>query len=204
MNKKSLGTECCKITMLLTFTFCQNVLVPCGLLLADSHHALELLESLQDKLQHTEPAEQQDDLSALIYMLDSPLFTQLVTIQDSLQQLKTLMQQRPLGTEDFDFDPSSGELVVQPKDEDWDSGGPHGTSSMESVTQGYVAGAALDSPTADSSLEAVAQGRKVKSIVLHKEGKSSLGFSVVGLKSEHRGELGIFVQEIQPGSVAAK
>uniref|UniRef100_A0A3B3D392 Multiple PDZ domain protein n=1 Tax=Oryzias melastigma TaxID=30732 RepID=A0A3B3D392_ORYME len=29
-----------------------------------------------------------------------------------------------------------------------------------------------------------------------------LGFSVVGLKSENRGELGIFIQEIQPGSVA--
>lgn len=29
-----------------------------------------------------------------------------------------------------------------------------------------------------------------------------LGFSVVGLRSENRGELGIFVQEIQPGSVA--
>lgn len=32
----------------------------------------------------------------------------------------------------------------------------------------------------------------------------SLGFSVVGLKSEYEGELGIFVQEIQPSSVAGR
>ena len=30
----------------------------------------------------------------------------------------------------------------------------------------------------------------------------SLGFSVVGLRSEHLGELGIYVQEIQPEGIA--
>lgn len=142
-------------------------------------------------------------------MLDSPLFTQLVTIQDSLEQLKTLLAQRPLGTEDFDFDPSSGELIVEPKDEDWDSGGPQdaytpGASSMESVSQSYPLGTAPASSDIAKTVELAAQGRKVKSIVLQKEENSSLGFSVVGLKSEHRGELGIFVQQIQPGGIAAK
>lgn len=32
----------------------------------------------------------------------------------------------------------------------------------------------------------------------------SLGFSVVGLRSEERGELGIFVQEIQVNGIAAR
>lgn len=39
-------------------------------------------------------------------------------------------------------------------------------------------------------------------VELEKPESEGLGFSVVGLKSENHGELGIFIQEIQPGSVA--
>ena len=48
----------------------------------------------------------------------------------------------------------------------------------------------------------VIQGRFVTHVDLQKPVSGGLGFSVVGLKSENRGELGIFIQEIQPGSVA--
>lgn len=48
----------------------------------------------------------------------------------------------------------------------------------------------------------VIQGRHVTHVELEKPPSGGLGFSVVGLKSENRGELGIFIQEIQPGSVA--
>ena len=53
-------------------------------------------------------------------------------------------------------------------------------------------------------VELMAQGRQAETIQLYKEKNSSLGFSVVGLRSEHRGELGIFVQEIQPGGISAR
>uniref|UniRef100_A0A8D2FKJ7 Multiple PDZ domain protein n=1 Tax=Theropithecus gelada TaxID=9565 RepID=A0A8D2FKJ7_THEGE len=46
------------------------------------------------------------------------------------------------------------------------------------------------------------QGRHVEVFELLKPPSGGLGFSVVGLRSENRGELGIFVQEIQEGSVA--
>uniref|UniRef100_A0A4W6E7S4 Multiple PDZ domain crumbs cell polarity complex component n=1 Tax=Lates calcarifer TaxID=8187 RepID=A0A4W6E7S4_LATCA len=46
------------------------------------------------------------------------------------------------------------------------------------------------------------QGRFVTHVELQKPVSGGLGFSVVGLKSENRGELGIFIQEIQLGSVA--
>lgn len=46
------------------------------------------------------------------------------------------------------------------------------------------------------------QGRYVTHVELEKPASGGLGFSVVGLKSENHGELGIFIQEIQPGSVA--
>ena len=49
-----------------------------------------------------------------------------------------------------------------------------------------------------------AQGREIKYIKLYKPEGSSLGFSVVGLKSAHKGELGIYVQEIQPQGIAGK
>ena len=46
--------------------------------------------------------------------------------------------------------------------------------------------------------------RGTHKITLHKSGNSSLGFSVVGLRSQNKGELGIFVQEIQPDGLAAR
>ena len=53
-------------------------------------------------------------------------------------------------------------------------------------------------------VESAAQGRQLKYIRLHKPEGTSLGFSVVGLKSENKGELGIYVQEIQQYGIAAK
>ncbi|KAM4807958.1 multiple PDZ domain protein [Rhinophrynus dorsalis] len=53
-------------------------------------------------------------------------------------------------------------------------------------------------------IKRMAQGRHVETLDLAKPTSSGLGFSVVGLKSENRGELGIFVQEIQEGSIAHK
>ena len=59
-------------------------------------------------------------------------------------------------------------------------------------------------PQFREAIEIAAQGREVKYINLYKPDGSSLGFSVVGLKSEHKGELGIYVQEIQPHGIAAQ
>ena len=59
-------------------------------------------------------------------------------------------------------------------------------------------------PQFREAVEVAAQGREVKYINLYKPDGSSLGFSVVGLKSEHKGELGIYVQEIQPHGIAAQ
>ena len=56
----------------------------------------------------------------------------------------------------------------------------------------------------EKALMLTAQGRKTEKITLVKGETGSLGFGVIGLKSEHRGELGIFVQDIQPGGVAAR
>ena len=39
---------------------------------------------------------------------------------------------------------------------------------------------------------------------LNKPEGQSLGFSVVGLRSDHKGDLGIFIQEIQPTGIAGR
>ncbi|XP_075445272.1 multiple PDZ domain protein [Ascaphus truei] len=59
-----------------------------------------------------------------------------------------------------------------------------------------------DSDDFDQIIKQMAQGRQIETLDLVKPPSGGLGFSVVGLKSENRGELGIFVQEIQEGSVA--
>ena len=62
----------------------------------------------------------------------------------------------------------------------------------------------INDPLFHQVVMGAAQGREVKYINLYKPDGSSLGFSVVGLKSEHKGELGIYVQEIQPHGIAAQ
>ncbi|XP_014208274.1 uncharacterized protein LOC106639270 [Copidosoma floridanum] len=51
-------------------------------------------------------------------------------------------------------------------------------------------------------IETAAKGRQIFTIQLFKSEGTSLGFSVVGLQNEDRGELGIFLQEIQPNGIA--
>ena len=56
----------------------------------------------------------------------------------------------------------------------------------------------------EQALRELALGREVLSIELEKQEGRGLGFSVIGLKSENQGELGIFVQQIQKNGVAAR
>ncbi|XP_070514878.1 multiple PDZ domain protein isoform X2 [Cardiocondyla obscurior] len=51
-------------------------------------------------------------------------------------------------------------------------------------------------------IEAAAKGRQIFTVQLYKPEGTSLGFSVVGLRSKDKGELGIFLQEIQPNGIA--
>ncbi|GAA6099914.1 multiple PDZ domain protein isoform X10 [Tachysurus ichikawai] len=71
---------------------------------------------------------------------------------------------------------------------------------------GYVGSAQINGQTSSEEHEHIirtmAQGRYLTHVDLVKPVSGGLGFSVVGLRNENRGELGIFVQEIQTGSVA--
>uniref|UniRef100_A0A8C8GGG3 Multiple PDZ domain crumbs cell polarity complex component n=1 Tax=Oncorhynchus tshawytscha TaxID=74940 RepID=A0A8C8GGG3_ONCTS len=162
---------------------------PCVASIIYTQRALQAVERLQAKLKDRGEVPTEEKLSLLKSVLQSPLFHQILALQKSVQLLK-------------------------------DQGGV--TSSLsddlsECYTSAQANGGHLAYPEASTStqvngkqspeefehiIRSMAQGRYVTHMELVKPLSGGLGFSVVGLRSENRGELGIFVQEIQPGSVA--
>ncbi|XP_064625556.1 multiple PDZ domain protein-like isoform X22 [Lineus longissimus] len=199
-----------------------------GSLQAESQHALQLLERLQEKLNATGDVSHDSELSQLIMMLESPLFNQLLTIDDSIEELKKYQHATSsnLDLDDFDINLDTGKLVLSEaaeekinlrfaleaestaqylgnNDEDIEREQPNfsmSTPSFEEIETSKI----YDPEELKEAIETMAAGRETQCIQLFKAENSSLGFSVVGLKSENRGELGIFVQEIQPGGIAAR
>ncbi|XP_023665205.2 multiple PDZ domain protein isoform X4 [Paramormyrops kingsleyae] len=151
----------------------------------DTQRALRAVERLQARLKERGDLPTEEKLSLLKSVLQSPLFHQILTLQKSLQHLKNQGGSIPvpgdLGDPHLPARPSVSH--IPPLDLQL----ANGTPSAEEL---------------DHVLCAMAQGRPVAHIELQKPTAGGLGFSVVGLRSEHHGELGIFVQEIQPGSVA--
>ena len=75
---------------------------------------MEILEIFREKLKSQGDYEQENEIAAVVQMLDSPLFKQIITIQDSLKELKTKSEVfSNISQNDFDFSPT-GELVFQP------------------------------------------------------------------------------------------
>uniref|UniRef100_A0A803VP71 Multiple PDZ domain protein n=1 Tax=Ficedula albicollis TaxID=59894 RepID=A0A803VP71_FICAL len=133
----------------------------------DTHRALQAMERLQAKLRDRGDIANEEKLSLLKSVLQSPLFNQILSLQTSVQQLRDQVGKALLPS-------ARGNLLSY--------------SCSFNICTPFL-------PSAE-------QGRLVETIDLVKPLSGGLGFSVVGLKSENRGELGIFVQEIQEGSVA--
>lgn len=160
-------------------------------------------------------------------MLESPLFQQLLVIQQSIRDLNAKLHSSSYEeVEDFEFAPN-GELIFANKD-------GYSETDQERVYVNAQADMNYNEPVLRdndfdaeenrernltaiqsskfaqndedfvSTIEALTQGREVEVVDLVKPEKGGLGFSVVGLKSENRGELGIFIQEIQPNGVAKR
>ncbi|XP_029332734.1 multiple PDZ domain protein isoform X4 [Mus caroli] len=172
----------------------------------DKNRALQAAERLQSKLKERGDVANEDKLSLLKSVLQSPLFSQILNLQTSLQQLKDQVNIATLATATADHahtpqfcsaiisNLQSESLLLSPN---------HG--NLEALP-GPGVPAVMDGKPAcdelDQLIKNMAQGRHVEIFELLKPPCGGLGFSVVGLRSENRGELGIFVQEIQEGSVA--
>uniref|UniRef100_A0A8C2X373 Multiple PDZ domain protein n=1 Tax=Cyclopterus lumpus TaxID=8103 RepID=A0A8C2X373_CYCLU len=157
--------------------------------LADTQRALQAVERLQAKLKERGEVPTEEKLSLLKSVLQSPLFHQILALQKSVQHLKD-QESVPVSS---GSDLSDHAAAVKP------NGGhvPYSDTSDSTLINGK---ASCDE--FEHLVNSMAQGRCVTHVDLQKPESGGLGFSVVGLKSENRGELGIFIQEIQPGSVA--
>ncbi|KAM4536532.1 multiple PDZ domain protein isoform 5-T5 [Odontesthes bonariensis] len=155
----------------------------------DTQRALQAVERLQAKLKERGEVPTEEKLSLLKSVLQSSLFHQILALQKSVQHLKDQGSVPSSTGNDF---------------------GDHGQAAKPNGSHlsypDMSASAHINGKTASEEFEQIiqsmAQGRYVTHVELQKPLSGGLGFSVVGLKSENRGELGIFIQEIQPGSVA--
>ncbi|KAF6738312.1 Multiple PDZ domain protein [Oryzias melastigma] len=138
----------------------------------DTQRALQAVERLQAKLKERGEVPTEEKLSLLKSVLQSPLFHQILALQKSVQHLK-----------------DQGGVPASRGNEHQDHGKavkPHGGHSESSAT------AHINGRTPSEEFEHVVQSMA----------QEDLASAWWVLKSENRGELGIFIQEIQPGSVA--
>ncbi|XP_032775533.1 multiple PDZ domain protein isoform X19 [Strigops habroptila] len=175
----------------------------------DTHRALQAMERLQAKLRDRGDIANEEKLSLLKSVLQSPLFNQILNLQTSVQQLRDQVNITPSIHSTGEFPQllhHGANLGSLPHDESYllaqQNGSPANVleASMRSVTPQINGKSSSDD--FEQLVRNMSQGRLVETIELTKPLSGGLGFSVVGLKSENRGELGIFVQEIQEGSVA--
>ncbi|XP_069818062.1 multiple PDZ domain protein isoform X3 [Dendropsophus ebraccatus] len=174
----------------------------------DTHRALQAVERLQTKVRDRGDTANEEKLCLLKSVLQSPLFNQILSLQSSIHHIREQVNATPTGSSITEFAQIS----------------PFGSSSLSTQTEPYPLAQQNGSqfnydetfvpssfphingkPTNedfDQIIKRMAQGRQIETLEMVKPSSGSLGFSVVGLKSENRGELGIFVQEIQEGSVA--
>uniref|UniRef100_A0A8C8BQU3 Multiple PDZ domain protein n=1 Tax=Otus sunia TaxID=257818 RepID=A0A8C8BQU3_9STRI len=167
----------------------------------DTHRALQAMERLQAKLRDRGDIANEEKLSLLKSVLQSPLFNQILNLQTSVQQLRDQVGKAAShllhhGMNVGSLPHNESYLLAQ------QNGSPANVleASMRSITSQINGKSCSDD--FEQLVRNMSQGRLVETIELIKPLSGGLGFSVVGLKSENRGELGIFVQEIQEGSVA--
>ncbi|NP_001362349.1 multiple PDZ domain protein isoform X8 [Homo sapiens] len=171
----------------------------------DKNRALHAAERLQTKLRERGDVANEDKLSLLKSVLQSPLFSQILSLQTSVQQLKDQVNIATSATSNIEYAhvPHLSPAVIPTLQNESFLLSPN-NGNLEALTGPGIPH--INGKPAcdefDQLIKNMAQGRHVEVFELLKPPSGGLGFSVVGLRSENRGELGIFVQEIQEGSVA--
>ncbi|XP_041886788.1 inaD-like protein isoform X1 [Corvus kubaryi] len=163
---------------------------------ADKQQVLQILDRLQAKLQEKRDSQHQENLTILRNTLRSPLFNQILTLQQSIKQLKEQLNYMPPDCSvDFDFT-KRGLLVFADKSvtagTPFTSPGPKASAFTPNLGVNEF----------NMIIQQMAKGRQIESIKIDKPSVGGLGFSVVALKNPSLGEVGIFVKEVQPGSIA--
>ncbi|XP_075065785.1 multiple PDZ domain protein [Mixophyes fleayi] len=175
----------------------------------DTNRALQAVERLQAKVRERGDVTNEEKLYLLKSVLQSPLFNQILNFQSSLHQAREQTNVTNAGssvTEFAQISPYCSSSISTVQNDSYALAQQNGSpfSSEETVIQPIFP--QINGQTAnedfDQIIKQMAQGRQIETLDMVKPSSGGLGFSVVGLKSENRGELGIFVQEIQDGSLA--
>ncbi|XP_066908856.1 patj homolog, partial [Halyomorpha halys] len=164
--------------------------------LTDISSALMVLEHIQSTVNQSDDVKLQsktnDDLNLIISFLENPIFRGIATIQDSLSELSTQIQQHP-SILPIDFDVTeAGKLVLNL---------PPPLFEPDFITSPNTE---VDDQRVPVAKLSQSSSGEPNSPPLFKPEGCSLGFSVVGLRSEEKGELGIFIQEIQSNGIAGR
>lgn len=171
----------------------------------DKNRALQAAERLQAKLRERGDVANEDKLNLLKSVLQSPLFSQILTLQTSVQQLKDQVNTATSAVSNVEFAHAqhlSSAMIPTLQSELFLSSSNNGNLEALTASSTLHMNGKPACDEFDQLIKNMAQGRHVEVFELLKPPCGGLGFSVVGLRSENRGELGIFVQEIQEGSVA--
>ncbi|XP_073491628.1 multiple PDZ domain protein isoform X7 [Aquarana catesbeiana] len=175
----------------------------------DTHRALQAVERLHTKVRERGDIANEEKLCLLKSVLQSPLFNQILNLQSSFQHIREQANVIPSGslvTEFAQISSYASSSLSSVQNESCSLAQQNGSqfSSEETFVPSVspqINGKA-GSDDFDQIIKQMAQGRHIEVLDMVKPSSGGLGFSVVGLKSENRGELGIFVQEIQEGSIA--
>ncbi|XP_050817914.1 inaD-like protein isoform X1 [Gopherus flavomarginatus] len=168
---------------------------------ADKQQVLQILDRLQMKLRERGETSQNENLTILCNTLRSPLFNQILTLQQSIKQLKEQLNYMP-SDRSVDFDFTKRGLLVFDADRSIT-----GNMYMAHNSSGPRVDPLIPKLGADEfnmMIQRMAKGRQIEYIDIEKPSVGGLGFSVIALKNQTLGEAGIFVKEIQPGSIAAR
>ncbi|NXD10297.1 INADL protein, partial [Nothocercus nigrocapillus] len=165
----------------------------------DKQQVLQILDRLQAKLREKRDAPHNENLTLLRNTLRSPLFNQILTLQQSIKQLKEQLSYMPPDRSiDFDFT-KRGLLVFADKSV---ANGSLCTPCNSPEPRASPLTANLGVNEFNTIIQQMAKGRQIESIKIEKPSVGGLGFSVVALKNHSLGEVGIFVKEVQPGGIA--
>ncbi|XP_060694924.1 multiple PDZ domain protein [Hemiscyllium ocellatum] len=168
----------------------------------DTQRALLAVERLQAKLREKGDTANEERLSLLRSVLQSPLFNQILNLQSSVQHLKDQVNIVPPAIPSgIDLSQAVGSPVTSvssPLNESYVIAQQNGNKEIEHETS------AQSNEEFEQILRKMAHGRSIEKVNLMKPACDGLGFSVVGLESENKGELGIFVQEVQEGNMSVR
>ncbi|XP_057399624.1 inaD-like protein isoform X11 [Balaenoptera acutorostrata] len=171
-------------------------------LATDKLQVLQVLDRLKIKLQEKGDTSQNEKLSMFYETLKSPLFNQILTLQQSIKQLKGQLSHLPSDcSANFDFS-RKGLLVFT--DGTITNGNAHRSSNNLTVSGLFPWTPKLGNEDFNSVMQQMAQGRQIEYIDIERPSTGGLGFSVVAFRGQNLGEVDIFVKEVQPGSIASR